>query len=283
MTPVLPAVIVCVGTAPGLDACLAALDRTLPAGTQVLVADNAVGDPRVPVLAQRWSERTPLSVRYRRRERSLGRAGDRRELLAQADGADVVLLDGDAVPAPGWLQQLASAASAHPETATLSTWTNGACLTSFPRFCEDNALPASLDPVAAATTGLGLLELPDLPMAQGPCLYLRGEALRRLGGWDSDSFQALGADADFCHRAAAMGWRNALCPGAFVGRSESAPSEPGGEDLRQLLVRWPEHQEGLARFLLADPLRSWRERILERIVGIAEENRRGGPQGDLFA
>lgn len=275
-------ILVCVTTASALDACLAGLDRTLPAGTRVLVADDVSGDPRVAPLAQSWCERTRLSARYLLRDRPFGRARHRSYLVADQHDEDLVLLDGDALPATGWLEQLQRCANAHPEVATLSTWSNGACLTSFPRFCEDNPLPASLDMVATAAASLGILELPELPMAQGPCLYLRGEALRQLGGWDSDSFEALGADADFCHRAASMGWRNALCPAAFVGRSESAPSEPVGEDLRRLVARWPEHQEGLARFLLSDPLRPWRERLLERIAGIAEENRRGGPQGDLF-
>jgi hypothetical protein len=276
-------IFVCVTTAPALDGCLAALDRSLPAGTCVLVADDVSGDPRVAPLVQSWCGRTHLSARFLRRDRPYGRARHRGYLIADHPGQDLVVLDGDAVPAPGWLERLQHCAGAHPDIATLSTWSNGACLSSFPRFCEDNPLPSSLDMVAAAAARMGDEELPDLPMAQGPCLYLRGEALRQLGGWDSDSFEALGADADFCHRAASMGWRNALCPTAYVGRSESAPSEPVGEDLRRLAARWPEHQEGLARFLLSDPLRPWREQLLERIAGIADEGRRGGPQGDLFA
>ena len=37
-----------------LDACLASLERTLPAGARVLVADHAAGPPQVEALAQRW-------------------------------------------------------------------------------------------------------------------------------------------------------------------------------------------------------------------------------------
>jgi len=283
MTPALPVVIVCVTSTAALDACLAALDANLPASAAVLVADNANGDPRIPTLAQRWCQQTRLSAQYLRCEWPRSRARHRGELLAGHNQSDVVLLDGDAVPAPGWLQQLMHCAGAHPGIATLSAWSNGNALTSFPRFCQDNPLPESLDSMATAAARLGILELTELPMAQGPCLYLRGEALRQLGGLDSDTYEALGAEADFCHRAASMGWRNALCPSAFIGRSEdSQPSEPTGEDLHRLAARWPEHQERFARFLLQDPLRRLREQLVERIAELAGENQRGGPQGDLF-
>jgi GT2 family glycosyltransferase len=223
-----------------------------------------------------------LSARYVRRDRPYGRARHRGYLIADHPGDDLVLLDGDALPAPGWLERLQRCARAHPDVATLSTWSNGACLTSFPRFCEDNPLPDSLDAIAAAAARMADEGLPELPMAQGPCLYLRAEALRRLGGWDVDSFEALGADADFCHRAASMGWRNVLCPTAFVGRSETAGSEPVGEDLRRLSGRWPSHQEEFARFLFADPLYPLREKLAGCIAEQRGGFRHGGPQGDLF-
>ena len=276
-------IFVFVTTTAALDACLAALDRSLAAGTRVLVADDASDDPQAMPLAQRWCQRTRLTARYLRRDWPFGRARHRGHLVADPRGEDLVLLDGDAVPAPGWLEQLQRCAGAHPDIATLSTWSNGAGLCSFPRFCEDNPLPAALDAVAAAAARLDDAPLPDLPIAQGPCLFLRGEALRQLGGWDSETFEGLGAEADFCHRAASMGWRNALCPTAFVGRSDVAlDSEAAGEDLHRLLARWPEHQEGFARFLLADTLRPLRERLLERISEGMGESRRGGPQRDLF-
>ena len=275
-------IIVCVSTAPALDVCLAALDASLPAKTRIVIADDASGDPRVAPLAQHWCQHTHLQANYFRREQAIGYARHRGELIAHYRDSDLVLLDGDAVPAPGWLQQLVHCANTHAQVATLSTWSNSAGLCSFPRFCEDNPLPASLDALALASAILESAELPDLPMAQGPCLFLRGQALRQLGGWDSETFEALGAEVDFCLRAASMGWRNALCPTAFVGRSESAPSEPTGEDLHRLVARWPDYQASLARHFLTDPLRALRERMIERMVERSDIRQRGGPQGDLF-
>ena len=55
-----------------LDACLASLERTLPAGARVLVADHAAGHPQVEALAQRWCARSRTAAEYRRAPRPLG-------------------------------------------------------------------------------------------------------------------------------------------------------------------------------------------------------------------
>ena len=60
--------------APLLDACLAALERSLPQGTPVLLADDASGDPRIGALARGWCERSRLDARYRRMDEPRGLA-----------------------------------------------------------------------------------------------------------------------------------------------------------------------------------------------------------------
>ena len=84
-------------------------------------------------------------------------------------------------------------------------------------------------------------------------------------------------------RAAAMGWRNVLCETAYVvhlGGASFSPLglAPNGENLARLLARWPDYNERVARFIMADPLRPLRERLSERIEALA----RSGPQRDLF-
>ena len=70
MTSNLPTVIVPVHNAlEALDACLASLDRTLPAGAAVLVADDASSDPRVAPMLATWVSRTALAARVVRREK----------------------------------------------------------------------------------------------------------------------------------------------------------------------------------------------------------------------
>ena len=105
-----------------------------------------------------------------------------------------------------------------------------------------------------------------------------------LGGFDAATFgRGYGEENDFCLRAAAMGWRNVLCETAYVvhlGNASFGPLDmaPNGDNLGRLLARWPDYNERVARFIMADPLRPHRQRLQENLEKLA----RSGPQRDLF-
>lgn len=281
----LPTVIVPVFNAlDALDTCLASLSRTLPANAVVLIADDASTDPNVEPLARHWCERSLFTARYIRRPINLGFPGNCNAAFAEAGEADVVLLNSDAITTTGWLQQLARCAASDPRIATITPWSNNAEICSFPDFVEINPLPADPDRIALAAASQPVLDYPDLPTAVGFCLFLRRAALQRLGDFDAGTFgRGYGEENDFSLRAEAMGWRNVLCDGAYVahaGHASFGPlgQAPGGENLRRLLVRWPDYNERIARFILADPLRPLRDRLAESLAALD----RSGPQRDLF-
>ena len=254
--------------APGLDACLASLDRSLPEATRVLLVDDGCTDPRAGALAEGWCARTRLDARYLRRERPFGLAATVEAAFEESD-EDLVLLRGDAEVTPGWLGRLERTAGAQARVACVGAWSGENELAAF----VDEASP---ELVAEAAASLDWPAPPSLPAAAGPALYLRREAQRALGGLDTASFRGWGALDDFCRRAEALGWGNLLCTSAYVA------SAPGGGvtlgEMDALLVRWPDFQERVARFILEDPLRPLRERLKSRIAELAQ----GGPQGDLF-
>ena len=159
-----------------LDACLASLDRTLPAGTAVLVADDASSDPRIAPMLATWAARTPLAATVVRRERTLGYPANCNAAFAETGDADVVLLNSDTVTTPGWLQRLVECAASDARIATATPWSNNAEICSWPRFCEDNPAPDHPDAIAEAAAGLPR-EYPDLPTGVGFCLYVRRAAL----------------------------------------------------------------------------------------------------------
>jgi GT2 family glycosyltransferase len=262
-----------------LDACLAALDRTLPAGHPVWVVDDASTDARVRPLLEHWRARTRLDVHLERLPHRLGPAANANAVFAAAGDADVVLLAADAVVTEGWLGALQRAALRDGRIATVSPWSNGTGLAAFPRPGEPNPMPERPDALAEAAAGLSAATPPpELPVAGAACMLVRRAALDALGGFDATTLGTVAAD-DFCRRAAAMGWRNVLCEHAFVARTgEAAGAEPGRDELPRLLARWPDYHEQVARFLLDDPLRPWRERLAARLAGLE----RGGPQRALF-
>ena len=280
----LPVVVVPVFNAlEALDACLAALDRTLPTGVRVHVADDASTDPRVPTLVDDWRRRTRLAVTAVRRERNLGFPGNCNAAFAETGTADVVLLNSDTEPAGDWLQRLAAGAAADPRLASLTPWSNNGEIVSFPHFVSPNPLPDDPEALARAAARLAP-RYPTLPTAVGFCMYLRRAALAAIGGFDAETFgKGYGEENDWCLRAEAHGWRHALCDDAYVvhrGHASFAATglAPGGENLRRLNARWPGYNERIARFILDDPLRGDRERLADALAMLASES----PQGDLF-
>jgi GT2 family glycosyltransferase len=309
-TPRLPTVVLPVCNAlPALDACLAALSRTLPAGAAVCIVDDASDDAQVAPLARGWCARAGRGARYLRLDarRGMLRAvqaaldgdaasdGDARD-AARDDGriaGDIVLLAADAVPTGDWLRKLAAAAAREPRAGSLVPWSNRDEIAAFPSLRAPNALPVAEDrdaiaQAAAALAGEDLAgddlagyELaPALPPATGACLFLRRDAVAAVGGLDHATFRGEAGFDDLCRRADALGWRHVLCAGAYVGRQDAPlPRDPEARDDRaRLFARWPDQQARLARAFLDDPLRGLRDRLQARLDADAAR----GPQRDLF-
>lgn len=279
----LPTVIVPVFNAHlALDACLASLDRTLPRGARVYLCDDASTDPRVQGVIDAWQARTPLTATCVRRAHNLGFPGNVNAALAATVPADVVVLNTDTVATRGWLHRLAHGAASDARIATLSPWSNNGEIASFPRFCEANPVPD--DPELVAEAAAEPPQYPELPTCLGFCMYLRRAALDALGDFDAATFgRGYGEENDLSRRFAAHGWRNVLCDDAYVvheGGASFAPLglSPGGENLIRLLARWPDYNERVARFILADPLRPLRARLQARIAALQSAQ----PQRDLF-
>ncbi|MFN7212077.1 MAG: glycosyltransferase family 2 protein [Lysobacteraceae bacterium] len=282
--PSLPTVVVPVFNAlEALDACLGALDRTLPAGARVHLADDASTDPRIARVVDDWAGRTRLRATVARRARNLGFPANCNAALDETGEADVVLLNSDTEPAGDWLQRLAACAAAGPAIASATPWSNNGEIVSFPNFVSPNPLPEDPEAIARAAARL-VPRYPDLPTAVGFCMFVRRAAWRALGGFDAETFgRGYGEENDWCLRAEAHGWRHALCDDAYVvhhGHASFAATglAPGGENLRRLNARWPGYNARIARFILDDPLRGDRDRLAAALAMLAAES----PQGDLF-
>ena len=155
----------------------------------------------------------------------LGEVAHLDEVLAACGDADVVVLAADAIPAPGWLQQLAACLARDASIATATPWCNAGETASWPRIGEISAVPDDPQRLARACAAMPPLH-PELPAAVGHAVALRGSARRRAGGLDAASYGSwYAALVDLSLRLGGLGWRNALCETAFVARGgEGAPS-----------------------------------------------------------
>jgi hypothetical protein len=273
----LPVVLLPVGVDDdALDACLAALDAGTPAGTRVWLADDAQAGPRGHAIVERWLARTRLEAQYTRRQRMVGEVAHLAQALQACGNADVVVLAPDALPAPGWLVQLAACFARDAAIATATPWSNAGETAAWPRIGEIAPPPAEPERMGRACAALPPVH-PELPSAVGHAVALRGSARLRAGGLDADSYGSwYAALVDLSLRLSGLGWRNALCETAFVARPGEGVPHDG--DLDALAVRWPAWHARLAQFLMEDPLHALRARLARELEAVGPPP----PQGDLF-
>lgn len=260
-----------------LDRCLGALDAGTPAGTAIWLADDGQAGPRAQAVIEHWLAHTPLQAEYTRRARAIGEVAHLDEMLRACDGTDVVVLAPDAVPAPGWLQQLEACFARDASIGSATPWCNAGETAAWPRLGEISPVPGHLDAIAQACAALPSLH-PELPSAVTHAVLLRANARRKAGGLDMHSYASWSAALiDLSLRMAGLGWRNALCENAFVARDTESTAQDG--DMEALGTRWPAWQPRLAGFLMADPLRATREALQQ----LHQQAIMPRSQGDLFA
>lgn len=258
-----------------LQRCLASLDRhTPPAGTRVLVIDDASPDPAIGPLLAGWQQRSPLAPRLLGNEVNLGFVGTVNRAIAATDG-HVLLLNADTEVTPGWLSRMLSALDSDARVATVTPFSNNAEICSWPDLCRSSPVPDDAARIAQAFAESGSPEYPELPTAVGFCMLIRRAALDSIGDFDRATFgRGYGEENDFCCRAAAHGWRNILADDCYVvhaGGGSFAPLglKPGGENMARLLARYPRYSMQVAEFIAADPLAGRRERASRRYRELA--------------
>ena len=196
------------------------------------------------------------------------------EGMALHPDRDVVLLNSDTEVAPGFADRLAAHFDADPAIGTLTPFSTNATICSYPRTLAPNAMPegettASLDSAfAAANAGRRV----DILTAVGFCMAIRRACLDRVGLFDYERYgKGYGEEVDFCMRVARAGLRNVLAGDVFVKHVGEVSFKDAGVERRreaQAVVDalYPEFQEGLARFIPADPPRMLRRRAdLQRL------------------
>jgi GT2 family glycosyltransferase len=258
------------GAAEELAACLASLrlHTDLVRHRLLLVIDGPQGADVEAVLAEVLPGHATI---LRNPERRGFVASVNRGMGESAPaGNDVTLLNSDTVVTAGWLEKLRAAAYSRPAIATVTPFSNHATIASLPRFAAVNALPAgwSADRFAALVERVAARQRPALPTGVGVCLYIKRQALDRLGPFDAARFGlGYGEESEFCFRALKAGYLNVLDDATFIyhaGQKSFGASRPERVRAahRALSRLHPEYLPTVARFLREDPLRPARERVV---------------------
>ena len=245
-------------------ACLDAVLATVPAGTRIVVVDDASPEPALAALADALARAGRVRLVRHRRNRGFPAAANAGLRLARGDA---VLLNSDAVPAPHWLARLRDVAWSRPDIGTVTPFSNEASLLSYPDSARANPVPADLARLGRLADAANRGQAIEIPTGVGFCLYIRRDCLAAVGLLRQDVFaQGYGEENDFCLRARHLGWRHAAAPGVFVAHVGGASFGAGRAALMArnaaILERLhPGYAALVAAHHEADPLAPARRRL----------------------
>ena len=245
-----------------LARCVESVLRHAEGDYRLLLIDDASTDPGVAAQFAALERRRLPQLRLLASDSNLGFTLTANRGIGHARaGADVVLLNSDAVVTRGWLGKLARCARSDARIGTITPFSNNAEICSLPAFCANNPWPVELDPepMNRALELAARPSYPDLPTGVGFCLYIRRALIEAIGPFDPAFGMGYGEENDLCMRAAAAGFRNVLCDDAFVlhrgGRSfEGMRPALAERNLPLLLERHPGYVDLVQRYIAADPI-----------------------------
>jgi GT2 family glycosyltransferase len=258
--------------APELRRCLDALKQDPPGDARLVLINDASTDAAIAPMLEAVSDALVLH-----NDVNLGFVGTVNRGMALSDN-DVVLLNSDTVPAPGWLDEMRQCAQSDSRIGTVTPWSNNAEICSFPNWLSVNLEPQDLAELALRIRQAAPRALLELPTAVGFCMWIKRAALAAVGNFDAATFgRGYGEENDFCQRLLGHGWRHVLCDSAYVvhqGGASFSPlgMKPNGENYARLLARYPHYRAQIDAFIAADPIRTVRAELARRCEDLLMRN-----------
>lgn len=226
-----------------LEACISSvLKKTKFKGAQLILIDDKSTDERVLPLLRKIKKENTLTVELIENEKNLGFVGTVNKGLKFSKN-DVVVLNSDTEVSDGWMDRLRECAYSDSNIATVTPLSSNAGLASIPIFNKDNDLPRgySVDDMSRIVDECSMRIFPEIPSGHGFCLYIKRDALEKVGYFDEKTFgKGYGEENDFCFRCFKYGYRHVLCDAAYVQHKGAQSFGEKGSHLDELERKYPE-------------------------------------------
>ena len=172
-----------------------------------------------------------------------------------------------------WLDEMLKCVTDDANIGTVTPFSNNATICSFPDFSRAWPVPETAERERIACVLRKRPAAPiDLPTGVGFCMLIAAACRAKVGLFDIENFpRGYGEENDFCMRAAATGFRNVLCPNAYVAHeggvsfshSTQALMKIGGE---RLLAKHPTYDAQVSEWIARDPVKARREEIVAALT-----------------
>jgi glycosyltransferase involved in cell wall biosynthesis len=241
---------------------------------EIVVVDDATGNASSSYL-RALADARRITLIEQPTTQGMASALNRAIALHRGLERDVVILSSDCEPAGDWLDRLARPA-AQRDVGMVVSFTNAGGMARYPRTDRRNAMPGGLDAVAldrlfARANADAAVEL---PVATGPCVYIRRECLNAVGAFSAinGTGDGEGVLEDFSLRASAAGFRHMLAADCYIWRSQFPAAEVTVERVNAALdKRHPNSRIARAQLASRDPARPFARRV--DLVRLAESTR----------
>jgi len=238
--------------AEALRACLASVIAHTAAPARLILVDDASTDPAVADLLDPLRGRAGIEIL--RHDENLGFTASCNRGIAAAGRDDVILLNSDTEVPARWIETLMAAAHATPGTASATPFSDKAGAFSAPPVPQERSA-TDLSRLCAQSS---LATPPEAPTGHGFCLYLRRDALDRVGLFDEEAFpRGYGEENEWSMRALRAGLRHVVDDRTLVRHRQAASFGAERAALMQagrdtVDGRFPEYP-ALVHAFLADP------------------------------
>ena len=236
-------------------------------GLRIILIDDQSELPTTRRLLREHS--TLPGVTILRSERPLGFTGAVNLGLAHVGAGPVLMLNSDTYLPPETLKRML----AHLKDPTVGTVTplsnNGGSFTvPIPRVAHAMPDRATCDRIAqTAYTLHGGISV-DVLTGNGFAMMISEDCLQQTGALSPHYTSGYYEEVDFCLRASQRGFRHVAAVDCFVGHVGSVSYGPEkqrlvSENRRRLYARYPDYADLYARFDVLDPIKTFRERLME--------------------
>lgn len=262
-----------------VERCLNSLaDTALRAPHRLLIVNDGSTDSRVAPLLEGFARGRALkgieNVQIRHNAVNRGFTWNVNQAVAALQPREnLLLLNSDTLVTDGWLDEMLATAGSDPSIGTVTPFSNNATICSFPDFSREWHVPnvGERARIAKALIVRRAAAI-DIPTGVGFCMLIARACLDAVGSFDVENFpRGYGEENDFCRRAQASGFRNVLCPNAYVahvgGQSFSAEKTElmriGGE---KLIAKHPDYNSIVAEWIARDPAKARREHLAAQLA-----------------
>lgn len=264
--------LVCVPVYNGFDSvarCLGALAAAhVSAPFRTLLINDASPDHRIrPLLDEFALAHSNTHVRHNASNRGFTWNVNQAFVAARAN-EPLCLLNSDTLVTDRWLDAILDCAASDANIGTVTPFSNNATICSFPDFTRAWPVPEQVERerIARALRAAPAAAV-DLPTGVGFCMLITAACRARVGPFDVGNFpRGYGEENDFCMRAAAAGFRNVLCPNAYVAHEGGVSFSEATQALmkagaERLLAKHPSYDAEVAKWIAADPAQSRRAQV----------------------